>query len=701
MLEFLRELFDSDFMPHGFCYLWKPELIWLHVISDSLIALAYYSIPLSLLYFVRKRRDTPFHWMFVMFAGFILSCGTTHAMEVWTVWHGTYWLSGLIKAITATLSIATAAGLVVLMPEALALPSPAQLAAANRELEEEVRRRQSIESEVKVLKETLEGRVAERTAELAAANRELGREIALRGQAEEKFRLAVEAAPNAMVMTDHAGKMVLVNSQTEKLFGYSRQELIGRPVEMLVAGSLRGGHEQSRSEFLAHPAARAMGQVRDLYALRKDGVQVAVEIGLNPIRSGDITWVLSSILDVTERKRAEEERRKIEAQMQHAQKLESLGVLAGGIAHDFNNLLVSILGNAGLALMQLAAEAPACETVRAIETAAVRSAELTKQLLAYSGRGKFLIQPLDLSQVVGEMGHLLGVTIPKKVAFRTRLMPSLPAIEADAAQIQQVVMNLITNAAEAIGDRAGDIVVSTGTVDADRAYLSDAFLDDHLPPGRYVYLEVTDSGCGMDKETQAKIFDPFFTTKFTGRGLGLAAVLGIVRGHRGTVRVCSEPGHGTAFKVLLPASERPVPKTLGKRAPSRTGSGTVLIVDDEPGVREVATRMLEFAGFTVLTAKDGASGIETFRSHAGRISAVLLDMTMPDSSGEDVFREIRQIRPDAKVIVSTGYNEQETMNLFRGKGLAGYIQKPYEPSKLIDTVQHVLAAEPGREPGPA
>ena len=661
MFGLFGKLFDSSFMPHGFCYLWKPGLIWLHVVSDGLIALSYYSIPLSLVYFVRKRRDLPFHWIFLMFGGFILSCGSTHAMEVWTIWHGTYWLSGMIKAVTAVLSAVTAVGLVRLVPEALALPSPTQLREANRELEEEVRRRAAAERDVKVLNETLERRVAERTAELE-------QEVDRRREADERFRLAVEAAPNAMVMSDGEGRIVLVNSQAERLTGYSREELIGRPVETL-APDCAGGE----------------GRVK-----RKDGEEVRVEVRMNPIRAEGGEWVLTSIVDITERKRSEEERRRLEKQMQHAQKLESLGVLAGGIAHDFNNLLVSILGNAGLALMQLAPEAPARETVRAIEAAAIRSAELTKQLLAYSGRGTFVIEPLDLSQLVAEMAHILGVTIPKKVKFRTRLATGLRAVEADAGQIQQVVMNLITNAAEAVGDRAGDIVVSTGEVEADRAYLSDSFLDEHLPEGRYVYLEVTDSGCGMDKETQAKIFDPFFTTKFTGRGLGLATVLGIVRGHGGTIRVYSEPGKGTAFKVLLPASGKAAPPRRDGREMVRTGSGTVLVVDDEPGVRDVASKMLELAGYTVLTAHNGTAGVEMFRERAGEIAAVLLDMTMPDISGEEVFRAIRQIRPDAKVIVSTGYNEQETMSLFRGKGLAGFIQKPYEPAKLIAVVSQAM-----------
>jgi PAS domain S-box-containing protein len=261
--------------------------------------------------------------------------------------------------------------------------------------------------------------------------------------------------------------------------------------------------------------------------------------------------------DVTERKRAEQERRELEAQIQHAQKLESLGVLAGGIAHDFNNLLAVIIGNADLALRDLSDVSPARPSIDEIKTAGMRATKLTNQMLAYSGRGRFAVTALNLNELVEEMGRLLEVSISKKISLYYDLAAELPTVEADVAQMQQLVMNLITNASEAIGDDAGAVVVRTGVIEADPAYLSATYLGKDLPPGPYVYLEVADTGCGMDADAQSKIFDPFYTSKFTGRGLGLSAVLGIMRGHRGAIRIDSKVGEGTTFRLLLPCSAGP------------------------------------------------------------------------------------------------------------------------------------------------
>ena len=389
--------------------------------------------------------------------------------------------------------------------------------------------------------------------------------------------------------------------------------------------------------------------------------------------------------------------RKLDAKVQHAQKLESLGVLAGGIAHDFNNLLVGILGNAGLALDELPMEAPARAQLGDIQVAAVRASELTRQLLAYAGKGRFVIGHIDIRRLVEEMGHLLVAVIPRTVLIKYRFADSLPLVEGDATQLRQVVMNLITNAADAVGTRSGIITVSTSLIEADRAYLADTYLDEGLPDGRYVSLEVSDTGEGMTPETRMKIFDPFFTTKFTGRGLGLAAVIGILRSHRAAIKVYSEVGRGSTFRVLFPAVDGAVDPLRGaaERQQGFRGEGTLLVVDDDEAVRNVARRILERAGFRVLVAVDGIDGLAVFREHSSEIRAVLLDVTMPRMGGEEAFRQLRQMSPEVRVLLSSGYSAHEATSRFAGKGLAGFVEKPFTPRELIERLRAVLEAPAG------
>ncbi|MBU1568724.1 MAG: CHASE domain-containing protein [Proteobacteria bacterium] len=412
-----------------------------------------------------------------------------------------------------------------------------------------------------------------------------------------------------------------------------------------------------------------------------------------PIVLGAKTLLAGYTIDITDSTRAEMERQNMEKQLLHAQKLESLGVLAGGIAHDFNNILTAIIGNADLALMRINKESPATENLHRIEQAASRAADLAKQMLAYSGKGKFIVENINLNTLLEEMLHMLEISISKKALLRLNLHQPLPLVEADATQMRQIIMNLVINASEAIGDKSGVIAITSGCMECDRSYLKDVWLDENISAGIYVFIEIADSGCGMDKDTLSKLFDPFFTTKFTGRGLGMAAVLGILRGHKGAIKIYSEPSRGSTFKILLPASGKPVELFSHKsQTDSWQGSGTVLLVDDEDTVRAIGSEMLKELGFTPVTANDGQEALKIFKSRDD-INFVILDLTMPRMDGEQCFRELQQLQPNVKVMMSSGYSEQEVSMKFVGKGMAGFIQKPYKLSELKEAIKKMLQAQ--------
>ena len=360
-------------------------------------------------------------------------------------------------------------------------------------------------------------------------------------------------------------------------------------------------------------------------------------------------------------------------------------MLAGGIAHDFNNLLTGILGSASLAIMKVPDDSPAKEQLQRILTASEKAAELTNQMLAFAGKGRFVIGPLDLSQLVQDVIPLVRTSISKKTTLRQSFAENLPNIEADKTQLHQVVMNLITNASEALDGNEGEVLIRTGALEA---------RGNPEGPAAQIFLEVSDTGSGMDVDTQGKIFDPFFTTKFTGRGLGLAAVQGIVRAHGGTIRVDSKPHRGTKFTVLFPASSRRLSPILEEvETPllfDRTG--TILVIDDEENVRDVARVALEETGYAVLLARDGREAIEVFSERADGIDAVLLDMSMPRMSGEETLAELRSIHPQVRVVLTSGYSEQEISEKFAGKGLAGFVQKPFRASELVDKIHRALTS---------
>ncbi len=503
-------------------------------------------------------------------------------------------------------------------------------------------------------------------------------------RSEKLFRAIVEQSGDGISLADEKGQYLLVNSAMTDLLGYNKDEFLAKSVfDMLPSGGESG---------LYSKAINGESWVFNGELLRKDGSKFWAEVSAFPIEIDNKRQVLGMVRDITRRREEEKERIALEAQIQKTQKLESLGVLAGGIAHDFNNLLVGVLGNADLALHDLAPEAPARSSVKDIVTAAERATELVRQMLAYAGKGKFLVEVLDLNAVVEEMTHLLDVSISKKAILRFDLNEEIPSIEADATQIRQVVMNLITNASDAIGDRSGVISIRTGAMECDKAYLEETYLDDDLKEGQYVYLEVSDTGQGMDEEIRQKVFDPFFSTKFTGRGLGLAAVLGIVRSHKGAIKIYSEPGKGTTFKVLLPAVQlHPEVRKISKedRKVARL-CGTVMLVDDEETVRSVGKRMIEHLGCQVVTCEEGKEAIEKFQEDPDRFHLVILDLTMPHMDGDACYRELRRIRPDVKVILASGYNQAELVARFAGKGIAGFMQKPFRLDTLADKIREAL-----------
>lgn len=407
---------------------------------------------------------------------------------------------------------------------------------------------------------------------------------------------------------------------------------------------------------------------------------------------------------IAERRRAEEERRQIELRLQHSQKLESLGVLAGGIAHDFNNLVMAIMGHVEIALTDLPQLSPARDSLQDIETVAVRASELCRQLLAYSGKERFVVEPVEINQLVDEMTQLLETAVSKTARITLDLAPDLPPIEAAATQIRQIVMNLITNASDALGGRKGSIHIESGRIEVDADYLETTRMHANASPGPHIYLQVSDSGCGMEPDTQEKIFDPFFTTKASGRGLGMAAVRGIVQSHRGAINLDSRPGVGTTFRVLFPvASGARQPLAKGSQDISQHNTGThpddgnslaghgadtILVIDDDVTIRAVTTIALEGAGYLVLTAEDGRRGLDLFRQRCDDIGAVLLDLSMPEMSGEDVFAAIRHCRPHVPIIASSGYAEDDVRR--RLPQISGYVQKPYQAPDLIAQVRQIM-----------
>jgi len=476
-----------------------------------------------------------------------------------------------------------------------------------------------------------------------------------------RLRLLVDGVKDyALFTVDGTGEVTTWNLGAQRLFGHTDRDVIGQNFSRFFTPE---DNESGAPAALLRQASDE-GSVDDRrWQVRKDGTRFFAEGTLAALGKGGFSEFGRLTHDVTKAREAEEA-------LLQAQKLETIGVLASGIAHDFNNLLSGILSGVSFAMTGLSPDNPAYQPLTIAGQACEKAADLTHQLLAYAGHGKFLVTQFDLSQMVRDMLKLLVTSIPKWVKLNLSLDAGLPWIEGDASQIQQIVMNVVINGAESIGPEGGSLWVSTGTAETE------------------VWMEVRDSGSGMTDETKARIFDPFFTTKFAGRGLGLAAVSGIVRGHGGQMKVDSVPGKGSTFRIRFPGTVRRVAptETIAPRV-LEPCSGTVLVVDDEPAVRTLAQLILEQSGYTVLVAEDGREAVELFRRNAGAICAVLLDMTMPVMSGGEAFRLIREIRPDVPIVVSTGYSAETTRELFAAGTVVAFVQKPYTAARLVERIR--------------
>jgi two-component system CheB/CheR fusion protein len=520
-------------------------------------------------------------------------------------------------------------------------------------------------------------RRAEMHAHLAAERLEDLQRSAAQRQEEERLsaqlRAIVETSEDAILSEDMDGIVQSWNRGAEHIFGYSAQEVVGRQIAILLPPG-RAHEEHDILERIRHG-----GRVKHFVTLRvcKDGREIHVSLTVSPIHDGAGRIIGASHIarDITEQTEFEE-------QMRQTQKLESLGVLVGGLAHDFNNLLTGIMGNASLAADEVHDPERTRQRIEEILQASERAALLIRQMLAYAGKGRFVVEPLDLSAQVRDILPLLRPSISRLIDLELHLEPGVPPIAADRAQIQQVIMNLAINAAEAIEDRPGVVTIITASKDAGDE--------------RQVVLEVRDTGVGMDEATRSRMFDPFFTTKFTGRGLGLSAVMGIIRGHQGTISVDSAPGRGSTFTVVFPAAAGAAAIIPGTESTYR-GYGTILVVDDEDLVRKMARFTLERYGYTVEVASDGPEGCACFAARPYEFSAVLLDLTMPGMTGEDVLRRIREIRQDVPVVLSSGYAEKEAVQRFEDFGLAGFLQKPYTATALAKRIKQAVRRNAARK----
>lgn len=677
MFSLISDLFDtSDFPARWSCGNWTSLHGWVHIIADIAIFGAYAAIPLSITYYViRKKEGIAFPRLYWLFAAFILSCGLVHLTEAVIFWQPVYRFSAVLKVLTALASWTTVIVLMKQLPTAMALPGMADI---NRQLQAEVEQRKSAEEEVRRLNVALQNRVQELETLLKVLPVGIG--IAkdpeckdIQSNAALAKLLHLEDAQNASLSAP--------DEQIPQHFHVEHQGVKIKPEDLPIQLAARKGVvvDEFEEDIVFHDGARrhVLGYAAPLHD-----------------EKGNVRGAVGAFIDITERKRAERDRELVRNRLQETQRLESLGVLAGGIAHDFNNLLTGIICNAALVREDAPAGSEMTACVTDIEKNAQRAADLCRQLLAYAGGGRFILGPVYMTDIARDTISLLRTTYSSRADITFEAEAGVPPVVGDPMQMRQMIMNLTMNALESLEGKNGCVKIVTRKVTMEKSLLTGAVCQPDALQEEYVLFEVKDDGCGMDEQTKSRMFDPFFTTKFLGRGLGLPAVLGIVRSQGGILTVTSAKDAGSTFRVFFkPAKERYDTNFQKKKAANnqaRKNTGTVLVVDDEETVRDVCKRALQEAGFKVLTAADGSEGLEMFREHRALIVAVVLDLTMPKMDGQQAFNAMRMIMPGVKVLLMSGFSESEAINRFSTKAPAAFIQKPYTPEILVSKVVGII-----------
>jgi len=493
------------------------------------------------------------------------------------------------------------------------------------------------------------------------------------GNHEKHFRLLIHHIIDGVVIIGIDGLIRFTNPAAEELFQRTSAQLLGAPFGFPVTEN----------------------QTTEIEILGEGGGRASVEMRVVPIEWEEEPAYLASLRDITERRKAEEERRRHEIERQYSQKIESLGVLAGGIAHDFNNLLMTVVARSGLALRSLPQDSPAREHLAFIEKAGLRGGELANQMLTFAGQTTLNFQVVQLSKLIEDMAGFLRATMSKRHTFEYDLASSLPPIRADQTQLRQIIINIVTNASEANGEQDGVITIRTSEWNPGTQNFQSWYVLGDLPASQGVVLTIQDTGCGMTSEMIPKIFDPFYSTKFPGRGLGLAALLGLAQAHAAAIAVRSQPDVGTEFSLLFPATT-PSPRrkpTAAFSIPTQHFSlrkkSTVLVVDDEEDVRVACAMIFEEMGLKTLVASDGQIGIQVFHQHQCDIMVVLLDLTMPNMDGQQFLEHMQGLNATIPVILSSGYSEEEAMKRFHNPSMAAFIQKPYQVETLIAKVEEI------------